>query len=171
MRRRWNEDKTSTDKEYRKRSGVFIDSFANDPHLASLLSTKHSYYLADNYKKRREQWAHLAALSFSLQTVSQYMTFTGFCLFLLIADFKFFEFHVIKERTGWGRDKTIDALKELVDQGYIEVKKPKHDVAFYKDQRYKPQKKFYPTLKYERKYKEVMEVYHGYLKEYEGSRS
>lgn len=123
-----------------------------------LFSDKYSYYLSEKKAKRREESHLFLAAALAMRTIGKDMTMNALILFFIISDMKYFEQHVIRERTGWAEKSWVTALKELIRMGYVEEKKPEHEFSFYQNKRYVPKNKYYTTAKYEARYRDMLKT-------------
>lgn len=131
-----------------------------------LFAGKHNYYLSEKKTKRREETHLFLAAGLAMRKIGRNMTMNALLLFIIISDMKYFEQHVIRDRTGWAEKSWTSALKELIRMGYVEEKKPEHEFSFYRNKRYVPKNKYYTTAKYEAKYREMVKTLKEINQEY-----
>lgn len=150
----------------KKNDTAFAASFKHNDKKYGLFREDHSYVLADQHKKRRDNHADFMAMVFAMEIITPFLNYDEVGLFLLISDYKFFELKRLYPRTGWKHNRIVRALKGLIGKGYVIRKKPEQEYIIKGDELHRVSNKYYPTQKYDKKYKELVDYFNGLIDSY-----
>lgn len=113
-----------------------------------LFDNNHNYNLSEKSIKTRPYSFQLWAVSYVVSEVARKWNFDEIAFMMMISDLRYFEDHVIIERSGWSQQKYLDIRDRLLDSGYLRREVPKTEKAIYKNLIYKTPYKYYPTHRY-----------------------
>lgn len=113
-----------------------------------LFDTNHNYNLSEKSIATKPYSFQLWAVSYIVDKATDRLNFKEIAFMMMVSDLKYFEEHILPERTGWSERACKETLATLTEVGLFRRERPSADNAIYYNRVAKTTYKYYPTHKY-----------------------